>query len=125
MHYATDLGSDQRQLVAQRALDDRDRDVPALLRVRCGRSHHVATVFDTAAGAVYESWVGTHAHGRRDFIDEAHHAPRHGTRYVDLLDAGQEIDDVVPAGCECGSHGLSRTEMRQAIDAHRRTIQLR
>ncbi|WP_067884810.1 hypothetical protein [Nocardia vaccinii] len=125
MNQPTDLGPDQRQLLVRRALDDRDHDVHVLLRVRCGRGHHVATVFGTVAGAVYESWVGMHAHGRRDFVDEAHHAPRKRTRYVDLLDAGRVTDDVVPAGCECGGHGLSRAEMRGAIDAHTHTLQLR
>ncbi|MEV5837582.1 hypothetical protein [Nocardia sp. NPDC052112] len=75
-------------------------------------------------GEVYESSVGPHAHGQRDYIDEAHHANRHGTRYTDTLRGDRFSDDLVPAYCECGMHELSRTELRHAIDAHRRTIQL-
>ncbi|MFD7845846.1 hypothetical protein ACFV4K_23250 [Nocardia sp. NPDC059764] len=122
----TDLSPSQRQLAARRALDDlgRDRDDHALVRVRCGRSHHVATVFDTAAGAVYESSIGPHAHGRRDYIDEAHDADRHGAHYIDLLDGDRYVDDLLPAHCECGDHELSRTQLRRAVDSHQRTIQL-
>lgn len=121
-----DLAPAERQLAARQAVDDlgHDRDDHALLRVRCGRSHHVAAVFDTAIGQVYESLVGPHAHGRRDFIDEAHHGSRHGSRFVDLLDGDGLTDDLVPASCECGTHELPRTQLRQAIDAHQRTIQL-
>lgn len=126
MNHPADLSPDHRHLAARHALDtlEPDCDDHALLRVRCGRNHHVATVFDTSAGAVYESWVGPHAHGRRDFIDEPHHTRRHGTRYVDLLDADRFTDDLVPASCECGQHELSRTGMRRAIRAHQHTIQL-
>ncbi|MFQ6328637.1 hypothetical protein ACLMAL_21180 [Nocardia sp. CWNU-33] len=126
MSSLSDLSPTERQLVAGKAVDDlgSDRDDHILLQVRCGRSHHVATVFDTALGAVYESLVAPHAHGQRDFIDEAHHAGRHGTRYTDILRGDRFSDDLVPANCECGMHELSRTELGHAIDAHRHMIQL-
>jgi hypothetical protein len=116
----------ERKVVARHALDElgNERDDHALLRVRCGRSHHFAAVFDTSAGPVFESLVGPHAHGDRDFVDTAHHANRHGTRYVDLLEAGRFADDLVPAYCECGAHELSRTEMQRAMKAHQHTILL-
>ncbi|MVU76952.1 hypothetical protein GPX89_06795 [Nocardia sp. ET3-3] len=126
MSNPTDLSPSERRLAARRALDDLrdDRDDHALVRVRCGRSHHVATVFDTAAGAVYESLIGPHAHGRRDYIDEAHHADRRHIRFVDLLDGDRYTDDVLSAHCECGDHELSRARLRKAVDTHERTIQL-
>ena len=48
---------------------------------------------------MFESLVGPHAHGDRDFVDTAHNWNLHGTRYVDLLDAGRFADDLVPARC--------------------------
>ncbi|MFJ9363616.1 hypothetical protein ACIRRA_04250 [Nocardia sp. NPDC101769] len=126
MSNPTNLSPSDRKLAARRALDDlgHDRDDHALVRVRCGRSHHVATVFDTAAGAVYESLIGPHAHGRRDYIDEAHRTDRHRIHYVDLLDGDRNTDDTLPAHCECGGYELSRIQLRHAIDTHQRTIQL-
>lgn len=116
----------ERQDVAHRALDalGSDRNDHALLRVRCGRSHHVASVFDTPVGQVFETLVGPHAHGDRDFIDTAHHGNRRGSHYVDLLEGGRFVDDMVPAHCECGSYELSRAEMQRAIKAHEQTMQL-
>ncbi|MGS2810499.1 hypothetical protein [Nocardia sp. MW-W600-9] len=116
----------ERHRVARLAVAElgADRDNRTLLRVRCGRSHHVAAVFDTSAGAVYESLVGPHAHGQRDFVDEPHHGATHGTRYIDLLNGGPLIDDQLPASCECGSYHLSRTEVRRAMDEGKHTLQL-
>ncbi|MBI3214466.1 MAG: hypothetical protein HYZ38_11635 [Mycobacterium sp.] len=124
MSQHVDLSPTERAAVAMRAIDDLgdERDDRALLRLRCGRSHHVGAVFDTAIGAVFESRVGPHAHGDRDFIDVAHQGGRHGTRFADLLQAGPMTSDIVPAGCECGTHELSRKEMQKAIAAHRRNI---
>lgn len=121
-----DLSPSERQLIARRALGDiaPNRDKYALVRVRCGRSHRIATVFDTAAGVVYESPIGPHAHGRRDYIDSAHRGDRRRIHYVDLLDGDRYASDLIPAHCECGDHELSRTQLRQAIDSHQRTIQL-
>ncbi|RDI51131.1 hypothetical protein [Nocardia mexicana] len=115
-----------RRRAAQRALDDlgQRRNSHILLRVRCGRNHHVATVFDTIAGPVYESTIGPHAHGHRDFVDEPHHAHHHGTRHVDFLDAELLTTEPLPAACECGNHELSRPELQQAIDTQRRTVPL-
>lgn len=126
MSRQVDLSPTEREAVARGALDDlgNDREDRVLLRVRCGRSHHVAAVFDTPVGPVFESRVGSHAHGDRDFVDTAHHGTEKGRRKTDLLEAGRFTDDLVLAGCECGSHELSRTEMQRAINAHERTIQL-
>ena len=126
MDNRTDLSPSQRRHTARRALDElgHQRNEHVLLSVRCGRSHHVATVFDTTAGPVYQATFGPHAHGRRDFIDEAHHADRNDIRYVDLLDGDRYTEDRLPAGCECGSHELSRAQLRHAIHTHQRTIQL-
>ena len=111
-----DQSPTERQDIARQALDDlgKERDERALVRVRCGRSHHVAAVFDTAAGPVFEALLGPHAHGDRDFIDTGHHGSLHGTRFVDLLDGDDLAEDSVPARCECGTHELSRTELQRA-----------
>jgi hypothetical protein len=121
-----DLDPSERHVVARHALEalGDERDDHALVRVRCGRSHHVAAVFDTVVGPVFESLVGPHAHGDRDFVDTAHHGKLHGTPYVDLLDADGVADDLVPARCECGIHELSRAEMSRAIKTHQHTILL-
>ncbi|MEV2225945.1 hypothetical protein AB0E01_39650 [Nocardia vinacea] len=126
MPHPADLSPTERQLRARNAVDELGpyRDEHAVVRVRCGRSHHVATVFDTPMGVVYVSSVGPHAHGHRDFVDEPHHASRHGTTYADLLEGDPLTEDTVPAYCECGTHELSRAELRHAVDAHQRTIQL-
>lgn len=126
MSRQVDLSPTEREAMARGALDDlgKDRDERALLRVRCARSHHVAAVFDTSVGPVFESVLGPHAHGDLDFIDTAHHGTQKGTSYTDLLEAGRFTDDLVPAGCECGTHELSRTEMQRAIEARERTVQL-
>lgn len=125
MRQQMDPSPTARQAAAREALDalGDERDDRALVRVRCGRSHHVAAVFGTTAGPVFESLIGPHAHGDRDFVDTAHHGTKKGTRYVDVLDA-DFADDLVPATCECGTHELSRTELLRAIKANQRTIQL-
>lgn len=126
MSRQVDLSPTEREDVARGALDEvgDDRDDRALLRVRCARSHHVAAVFDTSAGPVFETLVGPHAHGDRDFVDTAHHGTQKGRRYTDLLEPGRFTDDRVLAGCECGTHELSRAEMLRAIRANERTILL-
>ena len=112
--------------MARHVLDDlgNERDDHALVRVRCGRSHHVAAVFDTAVGPVFESLVGPTCTWRPRFCRYGASRDLHGTRYIDLLDAGRFADDLVPARCECGTHELSRAEMQRAIKAHQHTILL-
>jgi hypothetical protein len=58
------LSPDMRWTTLVNELDDQP-----LVRVRCGHSHYVAAVFDTAIGPVFESLVGPRAHGDRDFVD--------------------------------------------------------
>ncbi|UAK31397.1 hypothetical protein K8O92_26930 [Nocardia asteroides] len=118
-------GPEQRR-IAEQALDALAQPAErVLLQVRCGRGHHVATVFDTSAGAVYRSVVGRHAHGDRDFVDTGHGAHHRGTRYVDLLAADAIVDDGLPASCECGSHTLSRAGLIRAVTSNEHTLQLR
>ncbi|MBF6181447.1 hypothetical protein [Nocardia otitidiscaviarum] len=120
------LSAAQRRQRAADALDAiTQRERQLLLQVRCGRAHHVAAVFDTPLGPVYESSTGPHAHGSRDFVDTAHGAHHHGIRYADLLNGDELADDALPASCECGPHALSRTRLQQVIAAGDHTIQLR
>lgn len=126
MSSRTNLSPTEREAVARRALDElgKDRGDRVLLRVRCARSHHVAAVFDTSVGPVFESVLGPHAHGDQDFVDTSHHGTHKGTGYADLLEAGRFTDDLVLAGCECGTHELSRAEIQRAIESNERTMQL-
>lgn len=121
----SNLSAPEQRRIAEQALDALAQPTEqVLLQVRCGRGHHVATVFDTSAGAVYRSVVGPHAHGDRDFVDTGHGAHDRGTRYVDLLAAAPIVDDGLPASCECGPHTLSRERLRQAITHDEHTLQL-
>ncbi|WP_245401914.1 hypothetical protein [Nocardia albiluteola] len=119
------LSAPERRRMAEGALDSIvHRSEHVLVHVRCGRGHHIAMVFDTPAGPVFQSAPGPHAHGARDFVDTAHGAHRHGSRYVDLLAGDDTVDDALPASCECGPYTLSRARLQQAIADHQHTIQL-
>ena len=112
--------------VARRALESlgaRPAD-HRVLNVQCRRSHHVAAVYATAAGAVYQADTGPHAHGRRDFVDSPHGATTKGTEFVDLLTAGLHVADEVPAWCDCGHWTLSRNELSEQARPGGRTIHL-
>jgi hypothetical protein len=92
-----------------------------VLSVQCTHGHHVAAVYDTAAGPVFRSITGPHAHGRKDRADVAHHGSRHGNSYVELLtdpQAGEEL-----AGwCDCGTWSLARLDLIADVRAGRRTV---
>lgn len=93
------------------------------LRVQCGRSHHVATVYDTAAGRVFVAPIRAHSHGSRDRVDEPH-GDHDIETWVDLLDADGDplTDDTVPAWCDCGPRTLSRVAMLEWIAAGERRV---
>lgn len=120
------LPGDERQRIARQALDELSgrRDHSVVLRVRCGRGHHVAEVLRTPSGPVFESRTGLRAHGSRDRSDTGHNASRRGTAYADLLAGDEFTDDLLPANCECGAHELSRTDLSRAIAGNVRTFQL-
>ena len=83
-----------------------------LLHCTCSRSHHVATVYDTAAGRVYVAPVRARSHGSRDRVDEPH--GDHDVQYwCDLMGKGDDpgIDDAMPAWCDCGPRTLSRAAL--------------
>lgn len=116
----------ERRALARAALDspDQARSSDVLLRVRCPHSHHVAMVYDTPEGAVYVSVLGPHAHGRRDFVDLAHHGPSPGEAHVDLVESPDPGDLNLPARCECGPRVVPRADIINALTAHRRTLDL-
>lgn len=120
------LSPTERRAAARTALDvlGGQRAEHLLCMVRCSRSHHVAAVYDTAAGPVYASISGPHAHGHRDFVDTGHHGRRAGTTILDLLDAGtgSAVNDELPAWCECGPRTLSRADLQNALDEHRSSL---
>lgn len=81
------------------------------LRVQCGASHHVATVYNTVEGLVVVTAVRARSHGSRDRVDEPHgdQAVEH---WVDFLASDEPADDdALPAWCDCGHRTLSRREL--------------
>lgn len=96
----------------------------ATLQVACGRSHHLAAVYETPEGLVYHSVLKTKAHGDKDLYDSGHHASQLGVDWFDLLDAGvgPAVDDALPAGCECGPYTLSRSDLLDDISRGKRRV---
>lgn len=112
-------------LAALRRLGEH-RSEHRLLNVQCGRSHHLAAVYQTDAGPVYRSVSGPHAHGSLDFVDTPH---RGGKRheYVVLLepstsDTATTATDDLPAWCDCGPVTLSRAQLLDQVRAGRHTV---
>jgi hypothetical protein len=101
-----------------------------LLAVHCAQAHHVATVYTTSVGPIYESHPRAHSHGGRDRHDAAHHGGHRDTPWLDWLAPGDGIggvggttlDDPLPAGCECGARSLSRARLIAAVEAGDRRI---
>lgn len=125
MAKTSNLSAPERRRIAEQALDSPEqRTEDVLVRVQCGRGHHVAAVLGTAVGPVFRSVTGLHAHGDRDYVDTGHGSHQNGTRYVDLLAADDFTDDALPASCECGPHTLSRARLVKAIADYERVIQL-
>lgn len=93
------------------------------LQVQCARSHHVASVYDTAAGWVFTAPVRGRSHGSRDRIDEPHGSHEVAT-WIDLIAPMDDphVDDSVPAWCDCGRRTLSRAEMLGWIAAGERKV---
>lgn len=87
------------------------------LDVSCRRNHHVAGVYAAGDDLVYAAVLTGHGHGSRDFVDVAHSASPGGTAYLDFLDLGRdtELEDKLPASCECGQHTLSRAALLTAL----------
>jgi len=96
------------------------------LRVSCSRSHHVASIYETASGLVYTAPCTAHAHGSRDYVDAPHGVEPCGHEWADVLAVANDLmaDDELPAGCECGPRTLSRTELLRAVAAHRRHLRV-
>ncbi|HEY5184079.1 MAG TPA: hypothetical protein VIM19_04040 [Actinomycetes bacterium] len=116
----TPLAHADRERLARRGLaliEDRPSDF-TLLSVQCTHGHHLATVYRTADGPVYQSTsLGhSHSHGDRDRYDGAHHGDV-TPPWVDLLQvaASAAVDDGLPAWCECGARTLSRAQLIQWI----------
>ena len=87
------------------------------LRVQCARSHHVATVYDTADGLVVVTPVRGRSHGSRDRVDELH-GDHSLDPWVDFLAIDEGHDDAtVPSWCDCGPRTLSRGDMLRWIAA--------
>ena len=108
--------SGRRQYLAETALASlgKQRSERQRLSVQCTHSHHLAAVYETKAGLVYHAVEGPHAHGRKDFVDTAHHGGPRGTEFVDLLVGEVASSDALPAWCDCGPHSLSRSDLLAA-----------
>lgn len=96
----------------------------ARLQVSCGRSHHVAAVYDTDLGAVFRSVTHAGSHGKRDRVDTGHGGHQHGRTWFDILNPAEDVvDDAMPAGCECGPYTLSRDLLiRHIADGERHIV---
>jgi hypothetical protein len=88
------------------------------LDVQCAHGHHVAAVYDTPAGWVFVAPVRGHSHGSRDRVDEPHGSHAVDT-WIDLIAPVDDlqVDDSVPAWCDCGPRTLSRAAMLEWIAA--------
>lgn len=95
-----------------------------VLSVQCRRSHHLAAVYDTAAGPVYVAVTGPHAHGSRDRVDTAHHGGKRGSEHVDLLRPAGSGPESLPAWCDCGPRTLPCTDLLAALGGGLRTLHL-
>ena len=111
---------DRRRIAAEAhsALEHGGRDA-IRLRVMCPQAHHVAVVYDTDVGLVYETPVRRHAHGDRDLLDLTHKTQRI-THWYDLLDV--DGDDALIASCECGERSLSRQALLEWIAADEKRV---
>jgi hypothetical protein len=118
--------SDDRRDRAARALAElgSHRSDHQRLGVQCRHAHHLAAVYETAAGLVYESRTGPHGHGSKDFIDTGRSGSRGGQQHVDLLEAGPGVDDGLPAWCDCGPRTLSREHLLADARAGRRSVRV-
>lgn len=114
--------SDPRHQRAAQGLEELGGDLAdhEVLSVQCHRSHHVGAVYDTAAGLVFRSLTGPHAHGRKDRADVAHHGSSHGQAYAELLD-DPHADALLPGSCDCGPWSLSRADLLADVRAGKRT----
>lgn len=94
------------------------------LQVVCGRSHRLASVYETGDGLVYRSVVKSKSHGDRDRYDGGHKGEQLGVEWFDMLDAGvgPAVDDGMPAGCECGPYTLSRTDLLDDVARRRKKV---
>lgn len=94
------------------------------LQVSCGRSHHVAAVYDTDLGAVYRAVTHAGSHGKRDRVDTGHGGHAAGRTWFDILNPAEDhVDDAMPAGCECGPYTLSRDLLiRHIADGERHIV---
>lgn len=92
------------------------------LQVQCGHGHHVAAVYGTAAGLVYLSTARSHSHGDYDRPDVPHDQRPH--RWFDLLEIHHpDVDDALPAWCDCGHRSLSRVAVLEWVaDGEHRVI---
>lgn len=118
--------SDKRRARAARALKRLGpyRADHRQVGIQCRHAHHLAAVYLTNEGPVYESRTGPHSHGSKDFIDTGRSGSRGGSVYVDLLEADPTVDDRLPAWCDCGPRTLSRTELLAFVRAGVRSVRL-
>lgn len=93
-----------------------------LLRVQCGRSHHLARVCHSADGLVVVSPVRARSHGSRDRVDQPH-GDHPVDQWVDYLVIDEPaVDDAIPAWCDCGPRTLSRVDLLQWLSAGERRV---
>jgi hypothetical protein len=120
----TSLPLSDREKTARVALESLGpaRGEAVALHVNCPHSHHLAVVIDTPEGLVYRSTVHGRSHGHADRVDTPHR-PDDEREYVDLLlPAGGQVEDALPAWCDCGQRLLSRTAVAGWVAARERRV---
>jgi hypothetical protein len=81
----------------------------------------VAVVYDIADGLVYAAPVRPRSHGARDLPDERR-GRQGAARWTDFV-AVPDVDDLLPAWCDCGHRTLSRAKILAWIrDGEHRVI---
>ena len=118
--YGTTTQRTDAARAARETLPDGGHDA-AVMHVQCARSHHLAVVFDTPDGLVYQSTIRPRSHGSKDRVDEMHGAAV-PEQFVDFLDAGVGADDALPAWCDCGPRTLSRVAVESWVAAHEHRV---
>lgn len=118
--------SEDRQDRAARALAGlgMHRSDHQILGIQCSRGHHVAAVFETPDGPVYQSVTGSHSHGSKDFIDTGKHGRSRGEEHIDLLAAEVGADDHLAAWCDCGPRNFSRTQLLHLVRSGERLVRV-
>ena len=120
---------DEKADVARRGVRSTDADGvddhdERLLSVLCRRRHHVASIYDTPAGLVFEALTGGPRRVWIDLLSSEDRNPVAPVGYVDLLEPTLSGDNEIAAWCACGPWTLSRRLLQRQVSAGLGTVVL-